>query len=236
MPQPGYAGAGASPNPPFALLSLRDLTLVDGTLRDAFSRASNKGVYGRVVFADWQPPAPPTGKRGGSATPPPLVRVALKVLVGEAPGGQGGNTSHFAFLNESAILSSVRKAVDGLKVPLPSAALSDAEGRPIAAKAGLRLLCYTFCTGTEPEGRDYLPRLQAEDAVGLADRPTPPGTPLFLIAMEPLMGGTLRARQEGATPLSKSSNALGGVLCAVADMFAALAALHHLGYAHSDIK
>ena len=238
MPHPILrVAAGTGSLPPFSLLRMRDLTLIDVTIEQAFAGASNMGSYGRVVFADWQPPSPTTPANGSPPPPPPPpVRVALKAILGQSPGGDGGNTTYNAFVNETAILAVVRKAVDYLRVPSAASVLADARGRPIAAKAGLRLLCYTYCTGTEAEGARFVPTLQPVPLEGLGERPTPPGTPLYLIAMEPLVGGTLVERQRGDSPLSKTGDTPGSVLCAMADMFAALAALHSLGFAHSDIK
>jgi len=63
------------------------------------------------------------------------------------------------------------------------------------------------------------------------ERPTPPGTPLFLVAMEPLTGGRLWDRLQPDQPLPPELQ-----LLAACDLMAGLMALHSLGFAHSDLK
>ena len=96
---------------------------------------------------------------------------------------------------------------------------------------GLRHLCIWYCSGIEPNACDLLPRLLPDKERDLPDRPTPPNTPLYLIAMEPLCGGTLWSRLKPASPLSTDAQ-----LLAAADLMAGLMALHSLGFAHSDLK
>jgi len=61
--------------------------------------------------------------------------------------------------------------------------------------------------------------------------PGTPGKDVFLIALEPLPGGSLKERLQKCKLLAPDA-----VLLAAADLMAGLAALHKLGYAHADLK
>jgi serine/threonine protein kinase len=136
--------------------------------------------------------------------PPGGLRVALKVQIGESPDGYGGVVSLQEFMAETQVLLNVRQAM-GERAPCSN-------------------LCLAYGTGVIENAAALLPTLPA--CYGLPERPTPPGTQLFLIAMEPLTGGTLRTAKLTAGDI---------VRCAI-DLCSAMDALHGLGYAHADCK
>ena len=86
-----------------------------------------------------------------------------------------------------------------------------------------------YFAGCERDARDFLPSLPAD--MFHSARPTPEKTPLYLVALEWLGGGTLWDRLKPAAVLSPHEQ-----LLAAADMMAALMALHHLNYVHADLK
>lgn len=94
---------------------------------------------------------------------------------------------------------------------------------------GLRHLCTMYFAGYERDARAFLPSLPAD--MSHSARPTPEQTPLYLVALEWLGGGTLWDRLKPAAVLPPLEQ-----LLAAADMMAALMALHHLGFAHADLK
>lgn len=138
--------------------------------------------------------------------------VVLKIMIGRTAEG-GGDTTRDGFENEVDVLQQVRVRFDATRTA------RSADDAP-AHIAGLANLIFTFCTGWE------------ESAASILPTQAPPGAPLFFIAMEPLAGGTLwdRLRAAGG-PLPRDA-----ALRAAADLLAALAALHALGFAHADLK
>ena len=172
-------------------------------------QASPGGSYGRVTPARWVKGGAP---RGG-------VPLVVKMLVGENPEADAGFTRRDDFNFESEVLLTVRMAIDSFR---------DNARSTSASQIGLQRLCYTYGTGTVEDARTVLPRLPKDGDI--PERPTPPGTPLFLIAMEPLRG-TLWNRQRGPSPFSQAE-----VLRVSVDLMAGLAALHSLGFAHGDLK
>ena len=169
---------------------------------DAAYRLSPGGSFGKVVQAEWIP-------RAGCSP----ISVVLKLMIGQTADGGGGETSRDSFDNEVDVLQQVRFRYDATRAVR-------AVGEAPAHIAGLARLTFTYCTGWEEDAASFLPT-QA-----------PRGAPLFLIAMEPLVGGTLwdRLRVVGG-PL-----AAGDAVRAAADLLSALAALHGLGFAHADLK
>ena len=141
------------------------------------------------------------------------INVALKLIIGQTADGLGGETSRDAFDKEVDVLQHVRVRYDATRA-------ARAEFDAPAHIAGLENLTFTFCTGWE------------EDASSILPSHAPRGAPLFFIAMEQLTGGTLWERlRASAGPLSDSD-----ATRAAADVLAALAALHALGFAHADLK
>ena len=139
--------------------------------------------------------------------------VILKLMIGQTPDGGGGETSRDGFDNEVDVLQQVRVRFDATRA---ARAATDVP----AHIAGLAHLTFTFCTGWE------------ESAASILPSQAPLGAPLFFIAMEPLAGGTLWNRLRSADgPLPHDD-----ALRAAADLLAALAALHALGFAHADLK
>ena len=155
----------------------------------------------RAVPAEWIP-------RAGIS-----LNVILKLMIGQAADGSGGETTRDGFDNEVDVLQQVRVRFDATRA-------ARAAGDAPTHVHGLAHLTFTFCTGWE------------EDAASILPTQAPRGAPLFFIAMEPLAGGTLwdRLRATGG-PLSRDA-----ATRAAADLLAALAALHALGFAHADLK
>jgi serine/threonine protein kinase len=148
-------------------------------------------------------------------------RVALKLMLGETPDGRG--TSHEAFSREADILYRLRYLTS-----LWANDVADGEALFPAAHAvgALNNLSFTYCTGWVENAQTVIP--------------SAPAVPLFLIAMEPLEGGTLWDRlgvdPEGRGVVVGSPLPPDEALLVAADLMAALAALHKLGCAHADIK
>ena len=141
------------------------------------------------------------------------LRVALKLMIGQRPDGYGGRTTRSMFDKEVGILQHIRSAFDEIRT---SGVVRVGDARAV----GLAHLAFTFCTGCEESAADVLPLN------------SPPGAPLYFIAMEPLMGGTLWTRlRRSCGPLDQFE-----ALRSAKDLAAALAALHSRGIAHADLK
>jgi serine/threonine protein kinase len=172
------------------------------------------GAFGKVVQAIWLAP------HGNGQ------EVALKLIRGKHPSGVEGGMSREDFQKEATTL---------LRVRLASSARSTDSGAtddPVAHTVGHSHLLITHCLGEEADAHTLLPDHAA------------PGTPLFIIAMEQLEGGTLWGllRVRPLAPPGQVSILVGTalppetLLAAAADLAAALAALHACGYSHGDIK
>lgn len=169
---------------------------------DAAYRSSRGGFYGRVVAAQWLPP-------GGY----PCCDVILKLMIGQTADGGGGETSLSKFNGEVDVLKQVRQKFDATRS-------KRLDGTDDPSLVGLAHLTFTFCTGS------------VESAAAVLPTHAPPGAPLYFIAMEPLMGGSLWDRivvSNGPLPRDAAWRDAKG-------LFAALAALHALGFAHGDLK
>jgi serine/threonine protein kinase len=182
---------------------------------EAYARAVG-GDYGRIMRASWKPPA-------GDGRDV-IIKVMLGVPRGHVAVLNDERTKTASFFHEESILKDARN-------PTWAGDINTATGLITPHAAGVGHLCFTYCTGVEEDGHKHLP----------STVPLVPGapTPIYLIAMEPLLGGTLWSRL-GLDPLA---GVLVGVplprseaLWAATDLMAGLAALHKLGYAHADLK
>jgi hypothetical protein len=183
---------------------------------DTAFRSSDGGAFGRAIRANWQYPA------GGDR------EVILKVMLGPprghvpVPGDERTRTANFS--HEESVLFRAR-------YPTWAHETDPDTGLITPHAAGVGYLCFTYCTGVEADGYQHLP----------STIPHVPGapTPVYLIAMEPLTGGTLWARMglnpEGRVLVGTPLDPL-AALWAAADLMAGLSALHKLGYAHADLK
>jgi serine/threonine protein kinase len=157
------------------------------------------------------------------------VHLILKLLLGarDPDRARPGETTRVAFDSEVDILQKVRA------VALRWAGDVSDSGDPAPHVVGLGHLSFTYCTGWEGNASVELPSHAVR------------GAPLFLIAMEPLEGGSLWARMS-LNPAPRDCSAapvfVGRPLApeqalrAAADLMAGLSALHKLGYAHADLK
>lgn len=135
-------------------------------------------------------------------------------MIGQRPDGRGGGeTTQVGFEREVHVLQRVRSAYDATRGP-------GATGGDDASTIGLMHLTFAYCAGSEESAASVLPMY------------APPGAPLFFIAMEYLTGKTLWQRLNvSCGPLLRLEAVL-----AAAQLSAALAALHNLGFAHADLK
>jgi len=133
-------------------------------------------------------------------------------MIGKTASGFRRRDDSDAFENEVDILHQVRTRFD-LSMRQP-------EGGATPDIAGLARLTFTYCTGWE------------DDAASVLPTQAPRGVPLFFIAMEELPGGTLWDRLRAACGLLPPQDLWQIAL----DLMSGLAALHALGFAHSDLK
>jgi hypothetical protein len=205
------AALSCHPPPPAydAKIKLRDFLPTQYTNWNDAFQHSPGGAFGRAVRAVWLPP------RGDNR------EVVVKMLPGRnalfSPPGTG--TTLDAFKSETGVLQKCR---------LMTAWTSDEVAlgaTPAAHVVGFNHLCFTYGSGFEDDARAVLP-----DA---------PAAPLYLIAMEPLKGGSLwqclhldpMASVYVGLPLLPEK-----ALLAAVDILAGLSALHWLGHAHADPK
>ena len=100
---------------------------------------------------------------------------------------------------------------------------------------GLKHLCFAYALGRE-NNPAFAGAVPTSGSVGLGVSPsTHINQSLYLLALEPLTGGTLwqRAIRNEETPTLMGQHEQ---LLAATDLMAGLMALHNLGFAHSDLK
>jgi serine/threonine protein kinase len=181
-------------------------------VNEAYATAHG-GAFGRTILVEWLPPS-------GDGR-----QVMLKVLLGPQKGRacQTGQTTLDDFFREETVLKEARNPDWASRV--------DAVGVVAPCAAGVGHLCFTYCSGAEEDARVNLSSCV----------PLGAPCPVFMVAMEPLMGGTLWGRL-GLAPSDAVPVYVGiqldplAALWAAADLMAGLSALHELGYAHADLK
>jgi serine/threonine protein kinase len=212
------ARAGPPPIPEFSIRAkLGQFVPNDFSSWDDAFDGSPGGCFGRAVKVVWWPP------QGGN------VKAILKLMPGakNAARARQGESTRDAFESEVDILQKVRAVATRWAI--------EAVGHdgPAPHTIGLGHLSFTYCTGWEEDASVELPSHAVR------------GAPLFLIAMEPLEGGSLWARMRinPNPPDSGPAPVFVGqplppeqALRAAADLMAGLSALHKLGYAHADLK
>jgi serine/threonine protein kinase len=157
------------------------------------------------------------------------VTAILKLIPGAQDPARAhlGESTREAFESEVDILQKVRA------VAARWASEAVGHGDPAPHAIGLGHLSFAYCTGWEEDASVELPSHAVR------------GVPLFLIAMEPLEGGSLWSRMHinPNPPDSGPAPVFVGrplppeqALRAATDLMAGLSALHKLGYAHEDLK